>query len=64
MDNPVIEKFNGRLRDEYLDVESFFSVADAQRKTREEGRSTSSALRASEQDAPRGLGRSLVPVSR
>ena len=32
MDNPVIENYNGRRRDEHLDVESFFPVADAQRK--------------------------------
>jgi putative transposase len=32
MDNPFIERFNGRLRDEHLNVELFFSVADAQRK--------------------------------
>ena len=32
MDNPFIESFNGRLRDEHLNVELFFSVADAQRK--------------------------------
>ena len=30
-----IESFNGRLRDEHLNVELFFSVADAQRKTLE-----------------------------
>jgi Integrase core domain len=35
MDNPFIESFNGRLRDEHLNVELFFSVADAQRKTLE-----------------------------
>ena len=29
MDNPFIERFNGRLRDEHLNVELFFSVADA-----------------------------------
>ena len=32
MDNPFIERFNGRLRDEHLNVELFSSVADAQRK--------------------------------
>ena len=32
MDNPFIESLNGRLRDEHLNVELFFSVADAQRK--------------------------------
>ncbi len=32
MDNPFIESFNGRLRDEHLNVELFFSVADAQHK--------------------------------
>jgi putative transposase len=32
MDNPFIESFNGRLRDEHLNVELFFSVVDAQRK--------------------------------
>jgi putative transposase len=32
MDNPFIESFNGRLRDEHLNVELFFSVADAQQK--------------------------------
>jgi putative transposase len=32
MDNPFIESFNGRLRDEHLNVELFFSIADAQRK--------------------------------
>jgi len=32
MDNRVIENFNGRRRDEHLDAESFFPVADAQRK--------------------------------
>jgi putative transposase len=35
MDNPFIESFNGRLRDEHLNVELFFSVADAQRKVLE-----------------------------
>jgi putative transposase len=35
MDNPFIESFNGRLRDEHLNVELFFTVADAQRKTLE-----------------------------
>ena len=35
MDNPFIESFNGRLRDEHLNIELFFSVADAQRKTLE-----------------------------
>ena len=35
MDNPFIESFNGRLRDEHLNVELFFSVADARRKTPE-----------------------------
>jgi transposase InsO family protein len=32
MDNPFIESFNGRLRDEHLNTELFFSVADAQCK--------------------------------
>jgi putative transposase len=32
MDNPFIESFNGRLRDEHLNVELFFSVADARAK--------------------------------
>lgn len=32
MDNPFIESFNGRLRDEHLNVEFFSSVADAQQK--------------------------------
>ena len=32
MDNPFIESFNGRLRDEQLNVELFFSVGDAQHK--------------------------------
>jgi len=32
MDNPFIESFNGRLRDEHLNVELFFSVVDAQHK--------------------------------
>jgi len=32
MDNPFIESFNGRLRDEQLNVELFFSVGDAQQK--------------------------------
>jgi putative transposase len=32
MDNPFIESFNGRLRDEQLNVELFFSVDDAQQK--------------------------------
>ena len=32
MDNPFIESFNGRLRDEHLNAELFFSVADAQAK--------------------------------
>lgn len=32
MDNPFIESFNGRLRDEHLNVELFFSVDDAQQK--------------------------------
>jgi transposase InsO family protein len=32
MDNPFIESFNGRLRDEHLNTELFFSVVDAQRK--------------------------------
>ena len=35
MDNPFIESFNGRLRDEHLNTELFFSVADAQRKITE-----------------------------
>jgi len=32
MDNPFIESFNGRLRDEHLNVELFFSVGNAQHK--------------------------------
>jgi hypothetical protein len=32
MDNPFTESFNGRLRDEHLNAELFFSVADAQAK--------------------------------
>jgi len=32
IDNPFIESFNGRLRDEHLNVELFVSIADAQRK--------------------------------
>jgi putative transposase len=32
MDNPFIESFNGRLRDEHLNTERFFSVADDQAK--------------------------------
>jgi putative transposase len=32
MDNPFIESFNGRLRDEHLNVEFFFSVGDARHK--------------------------------
>jgi putative transposase len=32
MDNPFIESFNGRLRDEHLNVELFFSIGDAQQK--------------------------------
>ena len=32
MDNPFIERFNGRLRDEHLNAELFFSVADAKAK--------------------------------
>ena len=32
IDNPFIESFNGRLRDEHLNVELFFSVDDAQQK--------------------------------
>src|SRR6266849_8020827 len=32
MDNPFIESFNGRLRDEHLNTELFFSVADASAK--------------------------------
>ena len=32
MDNPFIESFSGRLRDEHLNVELFFSVDDAQQK--------------------------------
>jgi putative transposase len=32
MDNPFIESFNGRLRDEHLNAELFFSVADARAK--------------------------------
>ena len=35
MGNPFIESFNGRLRDEHLNVELFFSVVDAQGKTLE-----------------------------
>ena len=31
MDNRFIESFNGRLRDEYLNVEVFFSIPDAQK---------------------------------
>ncbi len=32
MDNPFIESFNGRLRDEHLNTELFFSVPDARTK--------------------------------
>ncbi len=32
MDNPFIESFNGRLRDEHLNTELFFSVPDARAK--------------------------------
>src|SRR5438105_14337795 len=32
IDNPFIESFSGRLRDEHLNVELFFSAADAQQK--------------------------------
>ena len=32
MDHPFIESFNGRLRDEHLNTELFFSVADARTK--------------------------------
>ena len=32
MDNRFIESFNGRLRDECLNVEVFFSIPDAQAK--------------------------------
>ena len=32
MDNPFIESFNGRLRDEHLNTELFFSVVGAQAK--------------------------------
>lgn len=32
MDNPFIESFNGRLRDEHLNTQLLFSVADAQAK--------------------------------
>ena len=32
MDNPFIESFNGCLRDEHLNTELFFPVADAQAK--------------------------------
>ena len=32
MDNPFIESFNGRLRDEHLNVELFFSLDDAPQK--------------------------------
>jgi putative transposase len=35
MDNPFIESFNGRLRDEHLNTELFLSVADARAKLRE-----------------------------
>jgi putative transposase len=35
MDNPFIESFNGRLRDEHLNVELFFSVRDARVKLQE-----------------------------
>jgi transposase InsO family protein len=32
MDNPFIERCNGRLRDEHLNIELFFSIVDAQQK--------------------------------
>jgi transposase InsO family protein len=32
IDNRFIESFNGRLRDEHLNVELFFSILDAQQK--------------------------------
>ena len=32
VENPCIESFNGRLRDECLNVECFFSLDDARRK--------------------------------
>jgi putative transposase len=32
MENPFIEAFNGRLRDECLNVDLFFSLNDARRK--------------------------------
>jgi len=32
VENGYIESFNGRLRDEFLNVEVFFSVADARHK--------------------------------
>jgi len=32
LDNPFIESFNGRLQDEYLNTELFFSVPDARTK--------------------------------
>ncbi len=32
VENPFIESFNGRLRDECLNVEPFFSVQDAREK--------------------------------
>ncbi|MGH2778937.1 MAG: integrase core domain-containing protein [Actinomycetota bacterium] len=35
MENPFIERFNGRLRDEHLNTELFCSVADAQAKVLE-----------------------------
>ena len=34
VENGYIESFNGRLRDECLNVEVFFSLADARRKQR------------------------------
>jgi putative transposase len=35
MDNPFIESFNDRRRDEHLNTELFFSVADGQAKVSE-----------------------------
>lgn len=32
MDSPLIESFNGRLRDEHLNAEILFSIAEAQHK--------------------------------
>ena len=42
MDNPFIESFNGPLRDEHVNTELFFSVADAQAKLLEWQRDYSS----------------------